>query len=461
MDQIDMIGFDMDYTLAIYHQEEMDRLSIEATVDKLVARGYPESLRTMKYRIDFPVRGLLVDKKYGHVLKMDRYKYVKKAFHGLKPLDVETRRKLYHAVQIKPATSRYHWVDTLYALSEVAVYSAAIEELERVGTEVDYEKLFTDVRECIDISHQDGSILDKVIGDLPRYVMRDERLGATLHKLRSSGKRLFLLTNSRAEYTKKMMSYLLDGLEPEYGSWRNYFDIVITASKKPRFFDTPNPFEEVLDDGTSIPATVLERGCIYAGGNLMEFERITGVSGDRVLYVGDHIFGDVLRAKKETAWRTAMIIQEMGPELEAVGRTGDEHERLDMLADLRGTLYHDLHAHQHQLKVIMRKVEPLKGTNGGVVPSELESERVRTRKTIEKLRAQIKASETEMNAIEEHIDQAFHPFWGSLFKAGPEASSFGNQVEAYACIYTDRVSNFLDYSPYHYFRSPRDRLPHE
>ena len=28
LDQIDWVGFDMDYTLAIYHQAEMDRLSI-------------------------------------------------------------------------------------------------------------------------------------------------------------------------------------------------------------------------------------------------------------------------------------------------------------------------------------------------------------------------------------------------------------------------------------------------
>ncbi|MCA9619145.1 MAG: 5'-nucleotidase, partial [Myxococcales bacterium] len=35
LSNIDWIGFDMDYTLAIYHQDEMDRLSIEATLDKL------------------------------------------------------------------------------------------------------------------------------------------------------------------------------------------------------------------------------------------------------------------------------------------------------------------------------------------------------------------------------------------------------------------------------------------
>jgi hypothetical protein len=47
LDQIQLIGFDMDYTLAIYRQAEMDRLSIEATAKKLVQKGYPESLLTM------------------------------------------------------------------------------------------------------------------------------------------------------------------------------------------------------------------------------------------------------------------------------------------------------------------------------------------------------------------------------------------------------------------------------
>jgi hypothetical protein len=42
-----------------------------------------------------------------------------------------------------------------------------------------------------------------------------------------------------------------------------------------------------------------------------------------------------------------------------------------------------------------------------------------------------------------------------------EESSFGSQVEDYACLYTSRVSNFLLYSPQQYFRSPRDEMAHE
>ena len=61
----------------------------------------------------------------------------------------------------------------------------------------------------------------------------------------------------------------------------------------------------------------------------------------------------------------------------------------------------------------------------------------------------------------DRIDRRFHPYWGSLLKEAAEKSSFGDQVEEYACLYTSRVSNFLAYSPLQYFRSPRDLMPHE
>lgn len=37
--------------------------------------------------------------------------------------------------------------------------------------------------------------------------------------------------------------------------------------------------------------------------------------GKDVLYVGDHIFGDILRSKKERGWRTFLVVPEMAQEL--------------------------------------------------------------------------------------------------------------------------------------------------
>jgi 5'-nucleotidase len=455
LDQIKVVGFDMDYTLAIYRQSEMDRQSIEATVSKLVERGYPEELLTMKYRTDFPIRGLLIDRKLGNVLKMDRHRYVKRAYHGFRKLTREERRSAYHTRRLRPGTRRYHWVDTLYGLSEVAVYAAVVDHMETHGGSVDYGKLFTDIRDCADLSHQDGSILDAVLGDLRRYVERDPELGVLLHKLRSAGKRLFLLTNSGPEYSDAMMSYLLGDSLGEYPSWRNYFDYVVTASKKPSFFMGNAPFTD-LDSGEETHE--VERGRMYVGGNFSDFQRSLGYTGDEVLYVGDHIYGDVLRAKKESTWRTAMIIQEMDDELRVHREHAISFERAASLQQTQGAVHDQLREQQARLKRVERKLgDPDLGTE----KASWEAKRVLHRRSIDRLRSQLKELDAERLELDDALDQAFHPFWGSLFKAGGEVSSFGNQVEQYACIYTSRASNLAQYSPMHYFQSPRHRMPHE
>jgi hypothetical protein len=46
------------------------------------------------------------------------------------------------------------------------------------------------------------------------FIVKDPLLGETLHKFRSAGRKLFLLTNSRWPYTERMMTYLLGGAMP-------------------------------------------------------------------------------------------------------------------------------------------------------------------------------------------------------------------------------------------------------
>lgn len=35
-----------------------------------------------------------------------------------------------------------------------------------------------------------------------------------------------------------------------------------------------------------------------------------------MLYVGDHIYGDVIKSKKDTGWRTMLVVPELELELE-------------------------------------------------------------------------------------------------------------------------------------------------
>jgi HAD superfamily 5'-nucleotidase-like hydrolase len=437
----------------------MDRLSVDATVRKLLARGYPTELAEVEYPLDFPIRGLLIDKKYGHVLKLDRFKHVQKGYHGLRRLERDELRALYQSKRVRNTSARFHFIDTLYALSEAAVYAKVVEVLEQKGFPIDFARLFEDIRESIDEAHRDGSILDAVEADLPRYVDRDPLLAPTLHKLRSAGKRLFLLTNSRWRYTDKMMTYLLGDAMPEYPSFRHYFDVVVCAAQKPSFFQGERPL--VIRDGNETrPATLpLERGAIYEGGNLQDLERALGTSGDRVLYVGDHIYGDILRSRRESAWRTVMIIQEMEAEVHANEACLAEHVLATDLAQKREELEDQLRFYQQRFKDLTKKLED--GPDGPSERGSLEAERGRVKRSVERIRGQMRGIDAESQELERTIDAQFHPFWGSLLKESNDRSSFGDQVEEYACLYTSRVSNFSAYSPLQHFRSARDRMAHE
>jgi len=452
MTSVQWVGFDMDYTLAIYDQAMMDSLQVEATVDRLVARGYPAYLRKLEYDHRFPIRGLLVDKRHGHVLKMNRFKVVRKAWHGMRPLPKDVIRELYTHQRIHPQTSRYHWIDTLFSLAEVTAYAAIVEALERKGERLDYAKLFLDVRESIDEAHRDGSVYARVLPSPSEFIHRDPHLAETLHKLRSAGKKLFLLTNSPWGYTDAVMKYLLGGAMNEYPSWRLYFDVVVVAAQKPGWFKEGRPLME--RDGSVLRDLrgSLERGKIYEGGNLKEFERLLGVPGSSVLYVGDHIYGDMLRSKKESAWRTAMIMQELDAELEAHDRCSNDIARQRLLAESRDNLEDELRHYQARFK------ELSKSDAGNGLASE---ERSALKRSMERIRGELRAIAVEHGKLRELVDRTFHPYWGSLLKQDNELSSFGQQVDTYADVYMRRVSCLRHYSPMQFFRSPHDLMPHE
>jgi 5'-nucleotidase len=84
LDKIEMVGFDMDYTLAIYDQARIEELSMRATLDKLCKnKGYPDEIRHLSYDPAIAIRGLVVDRANGNIFKPDRYGFPGRARHGL------------------------------------------------------------------------------------------------------------------------------------------------------------------------------------------------------------------------------------------------------------------------------------------------------------------------------------------------------------------------------------------
>ncbi|MCA9713299.1 MAG: HAD-IG family 5'-nucleotidase [Myxococcales bacterium] len=469
-EQIAIIGFDMDYTLAVYNQAELEALSIESTITKLIERGYPENLRRMSADPSFAVRGLMVDKKLGNIVKMDRHGYVGQAYHGRRKLPRSERKSLYRAQRLGRERARFAQVDTLFALPEVTVYAEVVERIDHEpkgfrGPPPSYAQAFEDVRASIDEAHRDGSIKDRIKAELDRYFVIDPKLGDTLHNFRSAGKRLFLLTNSFYPYTNAVLSRLLPGGGGRYRSWRDYFDWIIVGSMKPGFFTEGNAFQEltITGDYHGDPVPEPQRGRIYEGGNQLGLQAALGVHADQVLYVGDHIYGDIVRSKKSSGWRTALIVEDLEHDLAVQRSRRYVLEEIESLTHLRIKLTDEITAHRYLASVLARRTaQDL--IDAGVHPSRaaamLEDSRAQIRRRFDWLRKyEAETADTLERRIDE-INAAFNPYWGSVFTARHDTSQFGAQVELYACLYTSRVTNFRYVSPVKYFHSPANWLPH-
>jgi HAD superfamily 5'-nucleotidase-like hydrolase len=461
LDKIELVGFDMDYTLAMYHLRQLEELAFRMTTRRMIEHlGYPEALSALEYDPEFVIRGLVVDKETGNIFKMDRHNHCGRAYHGKRPLPYEEVRRLYREEKIHLSLPRFAWIDTLFALPEACLFAEIIDCLEGRGEKVPYAKLYDDIRESIDTVHRNDTLKQIVKKDLPRFLVKDLELGPALHKLRSGGKKLFLLTNSFRDYTEAVMSFILDGVLPEYPSWKNYFDVILTGAQKPGWFSEKRPILQLSPRGEVVgEATALERGVVYQGGSLYEFERLGGMGGDRVLYVGDHIYGDILRSRKSSLWRTCMIVPELEPELAWLEKNSASLEEMARLEELRARLDDEISARKTGLNALDRRLE--RNAREPTARGQLESERREMKHELERLRRAMRDADARVRDLERSVELGFNRYWGLTFKEGNENSRFGEQIEDYACIYTSRVSNLLFYSPMQYLRALRAAMPHE
>lgn len=61
-----------------------------------------------------------------------------------------------------------------------------------------------------------------------------------------------------------------------------------------------------------------QHGKVYQGGNAKILHRLLNLrQGDSLLYVGDHIYSDILRSKRSLGWRTCLIVPELVREIPA------------------------------------------------------------------------------------------------------------------------------------------------
>lgn len=436
------IGLDMDHTLIRYKSMNFERLSHSKIIEKLLKRNYPEAIRKLQFDDTFAIRGLVIDRHKGNLLKLNRYTAIRASYHGMKPLDFKAHQKIYRSTYIDLSNSDYMAVDTFFSYSLAVAYSQIVElkDANPADPYPSYAQIADDVLDAVDEAHRDGSLKDEVKKNLDHYIIKDPNIVAGLEKFKKHGKKIFILTNSDFYYTKLLLDYAITPFLKDHKSWIELFDFVITFAQKPRFFYENMSFLRVNPaDGTMTNLNDRLIPGVYQGGNAKQFTKELSLEGDDILYIGDHIYGDILRLKKDCNWRTAMVLEELEGEIE----NNRKAEPINA-----------------EIEVLMKRKEPLEDELTDLMTRKIEESKI-DEDRVESLQRNISEIDAQISALIKKQQSMYNPNWGQLMRAGNEESYLAYQIDRYACVYMPKLSDLLEVSPRTYFRAPRRPLSHE
>jgi 5'-nucleotidase len=446
------VGFDMDYTLVHYDSEKWERRAYEHVRRRLLADGFP--VRRLEFDPQAFTLGLVIDRELGNVVKANRFGFVKRATHGTRLLSFDEMREAYSRVVVDLSEPRWEFMNTLFSLSEACLWAQLVDlaDAGKLPGVHGYPDLHQLVKARLDATHVEGKLKQEIAEHPDDFVVLDEELPLALMDLREAGKKLVVVTNSEWEYTRVMMAYAFDRFLPSGFAWRNLFDLVIVAARKPDFFSSRSPAFEVVDESGLLRPLVggFRLGGVYLGGNAALVESMLGCPGEQILYVGDHIFADVHVTKNILRWRTCLVTRELEEEIAALADFEQEQAELDTLMAEKERIELEQAALRIQLQRLERGYGP---------PSGMKASAMKRRLTA--LRGRGGSLDGRIAALAERAGRLVNERWGPLMRAGNDKSHLARQVERYADIYTSRVSNFLFQTPFVYLRSHRGSLPHD
>ncbi|KAF7663389.1 hypothetical protein LDENG_00211370 [Lucifuga dentata] len=472
MEKIKCFGFDMDYTLAVYKSPEYESLGFELTVERLVSIGYPQELLSFVYDPSFPTRGLVFDTMYGNLLKVDAYGNILVCVHGFNFLrGPEIRERYPNKFIQRDDTERFYILNTLFNLPETYLFACLVDffsncdryargrmlsclagdpsnkgrlshlkankkQICETGFKdgdlfMSYKSMFQDVRDAVDWVHFKGTLKEKTVENLEKYVVKDGKLPLLLSRMNEVAK-VFLATNSDYKYTDKIMTYLFNfphGPKPgtSHRPWQSYFDLILVDARKPLFFAEGTVLRQVdtttgrLKIGTYTGP--LQHGIVYSGGSSDIVCDLLGAKGKDIVYIGDHIFGDILKSKKRQGWRTFLVIPELAQELHVWTDKSSLFEELQGLDIFLAELYKHLDSSSNE-------------------------------------RPDISTIQRRVKKVTHDMDMCYG-MMGSLFRSGSRQTLFASQVMRYADLYAASFINLLYYPFSYLFRAAHVLMPHE
>lgn len=446
------IGYDMDYTLVHYRVDEWEATAFAHAKMRLLDAGFP--VADFEFDPATVIRGLAIDLAEGNLVKATRFGYVIRASHGTAFLDYDAMRTKYAGVLVDLAEDRFEFVNTLFSLSEASLYAQLVDLMDAglIPKGIGYGGLYEAVRDSLDGAHADGTLKREILADPEKFVDPDPDAVLALVDQYEAGKRLMLITNSEWDYTTKIMAHAFDPYLPPGFGWRDLFEAIIVSADKPSFFTATKPLYKVVDEGASLLRPhigEIEPGSVFFGGCASQIETFLGLSGDEILYVGDHLFGDVHFSKALLRWRTALILRELESEVASLKGFRVRELELERLMENKATLEADLSAVRLAVQRDRLGYAP---PPPGVRPDK---------GMIDVIRQKIAELDEVITPLAVAASRLRNEAWGPLMRAGIDKSLFARQVEKYADCYTSRVANFLHASPFALLRASRIDLPHD
>ncbi|XP_056430510.1 5'-nucleotidase domain-containing protein 3 [Hyla sarda] len=434
LEDIEIYGFDYDYTLAFY-SKDLHNLIFNTARDLLInEHRYPNELRRYEYDPDFAIRGLHYDVHKALLMKIDSFHYIQlgAVYRGFEVVQDSEVIEMYQGshVPLEQMSDFYgkssegntlkQFMD-IFSLPEMTLLSCVNDYF--LKNNIDYEPvhLYKDVKDAIRDVHVKGLMYRAVEADIERYICYGEKTRAVLAKLANHGKKMFLITNSPSSFVDKGMNFIVGK------DWRDLFDVVIVQADKPNFFnDKRRPFRKVTNRGVLLWDKInqLEKGMIYKQGNLFEFLKLTGWRGSKVLYFGDHIYSDLADLTLKHGWRTGAIIPELKYELTIMNTS----QYIQTMAWLQG------------LTGLLERMQVYRDPESQMVLHDWIKER---------------------QELRDKARRIFNPRFGSIFRTDHNPTYFLRRLSRFADIYMESLSCLLNYNVHHTFYPKRTPLQHE
>lgn len=296
--ECEIIGFDIDHTLALYNLTNLSELMYKAFLKYLIdIKEYPKCLDIFcaeqelknvgNSKFSFLTKDnfykmagveILIDSKNGNCLKLSHHGFVLKAFHGMRELKESEIKAIYGEDMKIPEKYNYSYeknhnehyfyiqgyfenhISSLYSfLVELIDLGLFITEQEILFNDVSYinynpdniikayERSVIDIIETINFTwtvpaenkiQETGYLFPEIFSNPCKYLCKNSAK-YVLILLKRLGKRIFYASNSHREFAHLIIKHALGE------DYIEFFDIGVSLCRKPKFFDDGHDISEI------------------------------------------------------------------------------------------------------------------------------------------------------------------------------------------------------------------------